>query len=374
MAHSGGITPSEAAGESRDAIEVATRLARDLLAPRAAATDDADRLPRDLLDEIAAAGLLGLSTPLAHGGLGASPSTIRRVLEILASGCGTTAFVYFQHVVACRHIAGGENAALAGRLLPELASGARFCTLAFSHLRRPGPPAVRVEPEGDGFVFHGTAPWSTGAGVAEDVLLAGTTPDGDSIWVVTPLADRPGLSVSEPMTLCAANASATVSLELDGLRVGREAFVKRVTAEQLRGDTAGAILFFSALSLGVASAAVDRVAEKSAPVASLADVAPALRAELDRARGAVEACASRAGAPGFDDEAIAVRAWCIDLGVRAALAAVAASGGAANRIEDPSQRLLREAMLYTLTAQTLDLRRATLDRLLARAADGVTGD
>ena len=59
----------------------------------------------------------------------------------------------------------------------------------------------------------------------------------------------------------------------------------------------------------------------------------------------------------------ALRARCIDLGMRAAHAAVTAGGGAANGLDHPAQRLFREAMVYTLVAQTRDLRVATLDRL-----------
>jgi alkylation response protein AidB-like acyl-CoA dehydrogenase len=319
------------------------------------------------VNALAEEGLLGLSTPREHGGLGAPPEEIRRGLEIVASGCGTTAFVYFQHLVGCRHIAAGENAELASRVLPAYAGGDRFCTLAFSHLRRPGPPTLRVAADGDAFVFDGAAPWATGAGIADDVLLAGTDDDGSSIWVVVPLADGPGMRVSEPMPLAAANASATVSLACDGLRVGRDAFVKRVSPAQLAGDTAGAILFFTALSLGVAVAAAALVAERTAGTDVLAGHAAGLSDEIERARSAVDVCAGRAGETGFDEQAVAVRAWCVDLGMRAAHAAVVASGGRANLAADPAQRLLREAMLYTLTAQTLGLRAASLRRLSERA-------
>ena len=52
------------------------------------------------------------------------------------------------------------------------------------------------------------------------------------------------------------------------------------------------------------------------------------------------------------------------LGVRAALAAVTARGGAANRRDHPAQRLYREAMLYALTQQTPELQRAILDEAI----------
>jgi len=88
-----------------------------------------------------------------------------------------------------------------------LALGEPFCTLAFSHLRRPRPPVLRAEPVDGSYVFDDTAPWSTGWGLAREVLLAGTLPDGRSVWVVAP-SER--LQASPPMRLCGMNASATV--------------------------------------------------------------------------------------------------------------------------------------------------------------------
>jgi len=60
------------------------------------------------------------------------------------------------------------------------------------------------------------------------------------------------------------------------------------------------------------------------------------------------------------------RSWCVELGVRAAHAAVIASGGAANSLDHPAQRLFREAMLYTLTGLTGELQAAVLGRLVRR--------
>jgi len=54
---------------------------------------------------------------------------------------------------------------------------------------------------------------------------------------------------------------------------------------------------------------------------------------------------------------------CIELAMRAAHAASAASSGSANYLWHPAQRLLREAMFYTIQAQTFEVMDATLARL-----------
>jgi alkylation response protein AidB-like acyl-CoA dehydrogenase len=245
-------------------------------------------------------------------------------------------------------------------VLPARAQGQHILSLAFSHLRRPGPPALQARADGVDLLFNGVAPWMTGWGVADEVLLAGTLADGRSVWVIAPLTSSAALAASPPMALCAMNASATVSLTCRDLRIGPERHVKTLAPEELAADTAGAILFFAALSLGVTRSAIDLVrdeGERRNNAAALRAVA-ALEAELTAARAAVNRC-------GADlTETARVRAHCIDLGVRAAHAAVAAGSGAANSLEHAAQRVFREAMVYTLIAQTRDLQTATFERLV----------
>src|SRR5262249_12083149 len=125
-------------------LERARAIAAETLAPVAEATDQADLLPAGHLDRLAEAGLLGIAIPAAYGGRGAPARLVREYQEILAGACGVTTFVQMQHVSAGALIAGGENEALKRHLLPAMASGRRRCSLAFSHLRRPGPPMVRA--------------------------------------------------------------------------------------------------------------------------------------------------------------------------------------------------------------------------------------
>ena len=344
-------------------LERARDIAERDLAPRANQTDQSDEAPVENIRRLAEAGLLGLTTPVAYGGHGAPAAVVRAFLETIASACGVTVFVVYQHLVACRQIAGGENDGLKARLLPELARGERFCTLAFSHLRRPGPPVLRVEQAGDSYLFDGTAPWSTGWGLAQEVLLAGTLPDGRSVWVVAPVEK---LEASAPLRLCGMNASATVSLTCRGVRIGPERYVQTLTGEQLAADSSAAILFFSALSLGAAVGAIEQVrasaAARRSPV--LAAAASALEQETTAARRAVDAAAATTGAAPDPEAARRARAWCIDLGVRAAHAAVTANSGSANLLENAAQRLFREAMVLTVIAQTGDLQAALLERLV----------
>lgn len=350
-------------------LERARRVAALVLAPAANATDQSETVPRENLRALADAGLLGIATPARYGGHGVPARIAREYLEIIAGACGVTAFVQIQHATAaCPLIARGDNEALKERVLPRFASGERFCTVGFSHVRRPGPPMVRVEPDGDHVRLHGTVPWLTGHGIADDAVIAGTLPDGRLMYVLTSLQAGESIVPSPPLRLCAMSASATVSLTLRDLRVGPDQVIATVTREhQAVRDVAG-MLTPSALSLGVAGAAAALLAELAERRGSthLAGAARGFEDEREAARAEVDAWADRPEAEGYGEHVVRVRAWCIDLGVRAAHAAVIASGGSANLLDHTAQRLFREAMLYSLTAQTRDLQTATVQRLLAR--------
>ncbi|WP_437677101.1 acyl-CoA dehydrogenase family protein [Sorangium sp. So ce131] len=364
--------PPPAAADFGALLDRARRIAADVLAPASNATDQAEVIPRENLLALAGAGLLGLATPTRYGGHGAPGRVTRAYMEVLAGACGATTFVQMQHTTgACSLIARGENEALKERVLPRFASGERFCTVGFSHVRRPGPPMVRAELDGDEVRLDGTVPWLTGYGFADDAVLAGTLPDGRVIFVLSSLREAEAIRASPPLRLCAMNASATVSLELRGLRIGPEQVIATMTREQQIARDAAGVLAPSALSLGVAGAAVALIEEAAGRrgSAALAGAARGLEGEIDDARAEVDVWADQPEAAGYGEHAVRARAWCVELGVRAAHAAVAAVGGSANLLEHTAQRLFREAMLYSLTAQTRDLQAATVQRLVGRGAE-----
>jgi alkylation response protein AidB-like acyl-CoA dehydrogenase len=364
------------AGEQRRLDELLARareIVRDVLAPRALATDQSDDVPADNVRQLAEAGLLGLSTPRMYGGHGAPGSVLRAHTEILAAACGTTTFVQGQHLSACALIAGGDNEALKQSVLPLFASGQRICGVAFSHLRRPGPPVLRAEPDGDGFVFDGSAPWFTGWGVMTDVVLGGTLPDGRFVYAVAPLAGS-SVEATPPMRLCAMNASGTVILTIRGLRVPANSVMKTITREQMAANDLGAILGVTPQIFGVSRASMDllRSLSEMRKSETMRQTLDALEAEMAWLRHEVDCWRDQTATDGYKENALRIRSHCIEFGVRAAHAAVAATGGGANSRDNHAQRLFREAMFYTLTAQTRDVQTATLEHLAESSRRSMT--
>src|SRR5690348_2959810 len=192
-------------------LEVARKLADDVLFPAAARTDAADAVPKGQLDLFAAAGLYGLAGPAEHGGLAAPPATVRPVIEVLAGGCLTTTFVWAQHHGLVRALEAAPPSAERNRWLQALCRGERRAGLALGGLL-PGEPRLRAEPAGDDWVVDGTSPWVSGWGLVDVVLLAARGPGGTLVSLVVDAAEAGGLTVRR-QHLVAVDASVTVTAE-----------------------------------------------------------------------------------------------------------------------------------------------------------------
>lgn len=347
-------------------LDTARTVTASAIAPHASAVDEAEQLPHENLRVLAETGLLGLAVQPSHGGAGVSPRALRRFHGVLAEACGATAFVAIQHASACKLVAQSPSAALRDRLLPAMARGELLGAPAFSHLRRPGSPSLHVAEEGGVLVFDGVAPWVTGWGAIGVVALGGTLPDGRFLYAAVLPEETTGVKAWPPMRLSAMTASSTVSITFSRARVPRDNLLFFQTPEEAHAAAAAGTLNQAPCSLGVAAAAQKILAASARKDASLEPSARAFQAEIDGAWSDVETWADRAGDPTFPESALAVRARCVELGVRAALSAIVATGGTSLKRDRDPQRLYREAALYAVAPQTDGLRRATLARLVRR--------
>jgi alkylation response protein AidB-like acyl-CoA dehydrogenase len=366
-------------------IALARQLGETVLGPRAQETDQREGPDPRNFEALAECGILGMSLPRSYGGLEASGAAQRTVTEILASYCGVTTFTQAQHHGPSRMIYGGRSEKLKARLLPDLASGRMMCAVAFAHLRRPGPPILCARPVEGGLRLTGTAPWVTGWGLMNQVVMGATLPDGRFVWMWSP-ADRSvfpdlfedieserdwgKLEASAPIKLCAMNASATVELYLTDWFVPEDHLLSESDRETMRRNDRNGVLGATAMPLGCASASVrllDQTAERRT-LPAIRRAANSFAQELQDVRGEIETWNQRTSEPEFFETAVGIRAWCIELAVRAGHAAVTATSGAANLLSNPAQRLLREAMFYTIQAQTQEVMDATLSRLEHRSS------
>ncbi len=318
--------------------------ASQLLWETAAQVDGAESVPQANFDALAVAGLYGAAAPVEAGGLGLGTDQLGAVLEELAGSCAATALVWVQHLRFVRAMAGpGAPAAMRSRWLEAATTGRTRAGVVLTGLM-PGPVRLRAEPGAHGWALSGQAPWVSGWGMVDILLVVASGPGGEIVSVVVPARDQDGLAVS-PTALAALNATGTVRLGFDRIVVPADMVV---SVEKGPPDVGAAedLRLNGFFALGVARRCC-----------SLMD-APSLE---DRLRSCRKALISAAD-PG---EAAVARAQASGLAVRCAQALAVHRGSASALRGDVAERLGREAALFLVFATRPTIRAALLDALEA---------
>jgi len=328
-------------------ILAAERLAEEVLLPQALVTDGAAQVPAESLSELARAGFFGLYGPEAFGGLGLDGSDALAVIERLASGCLTTTFVWMQHHSAVRAVAHSDET-LQARWLQPLCSGHLRAGVAFAGLRRPGPPVLVAERVEGGYLLDGTAPWVTGWGTVDVVLVAARdlgTPGGDIVWSLLDATAGPTLAV-EHLRLMALNASATVTARFQRHVVSDDRVVGIEVFDQWRGRDEAGLRTNGSLALGVSWRAAhlpgsDELLDRVRQCRQRLDSATALELPLARAEAS-------------------------ELALETTTTLVVATGGRAVLATELAQLLAREAVFLLVFGQTAAIK---TEQLRARTED-----
>jgi alkylation response protein AidB-like acyl-CoA dehydrogenase len=99
------MTRTELGAEAQALVEQVRTLARDRFASRAARYDAESIFPAENYADLRAAGLLGLTVPVAYGGHGADSHTYALCLLEMAKGCPATALTFNMHATVLTFIA-----------------------------------------------------------------------------------------------------------------------------------------------------------------------------------------------------------------------------------------------------------------------------
>jgi alkylation response protein AidB-like acyl-CoA dehydrogenase len=309
------------------------------------------RWPAEQLARCAEAGVFEWFVPQPWGGAAWNAAAILGGYRALAEACLATTFVLTQRSGACQRIVASGNRELQDRLLPPLARGELFATVAISHLttsrRHLRQPVLRAYPTADGFRLAGYSPWVTGAQhadyvVAGAVVMEGEQPTPDEILIVVPTS-APGVRAAPPAPLVALTASRTGPLEFVDACLDRGWVIAgpqpRVMAS---GGAATGGLQTSALAVGLAAAALGSLHAEAARREELSPPETALREELDQLDEALQDAAR--GAPRCSPEQLRQRAN--SLALRSTQAALAGAKGAGYVNGHPAGRWCREALFF----------------------------
>src|SRR3954447_4426933 len=174
--------------EIRDELRATVRrwVEREVL-PVAGDLEHEDAYPADLVAQMQAMGLFGITIPEEHGGLGLDLHAYIAVIEELAAGWMSLSGIINTHTIAASLIMRQGTPEQKARWLPGLATGApRGCLSlsepdAGSDTRNISCRAVR---DGDEYVVSGTKAWVTNGERASIVALAARTDEGISGFIV----------------------------------------------------------------------------------------------------------------------------------------------------------------------------------------------
>ena len=252
--------------EQREIRDLARDFVDGEIVPHAAAWDRDRAFDREVLDKLAQLGFMGMLTPPAYGGLGFDAPTYLVALEEIARGDAALALtVAIQNGPVPHILLAHGSEAQKSRWLPALASGERIAAFALSEAGAGSDPSgmtTRAREEDGGWDISGSKKWVTNGSRADLAIVfartgsAGSRPPIGAFLVDT---DAGGYRVGrreKTMGLC---ASETVSVDLEGVRVGPD----RLVGEPGRalGYALGALdlgrLGIGAQAVGIAQAALE---------------------------------------------------------------------------------------------------------------------
>lgn len=203
-------------------LDTVRRFVRERLVPTEERVEREDAIPDEIVAEMRALGLFGLTIPEEHGGLGLTME--EEVLVAFELGATSPAF---RSIVGTNNGIGSQAIVLAGteeqrrRYLPRLASGEIIGSFALTEPDAGSDAAgIRTSAarDGDGYVLNGTKRYITNAPQAGLFTVMARTPGG-AISAFLVEAGTPGLSLGRKDRKMGHRGAHTCDLVLEDCRV-----------------------------------------------------------------------------------------------------------------------------------------------------------
>jgi alkylation response protein AidB-like acyl-CoA dehydrogenase len=225
-------------------------------ARRARAQDRDDGFPADDVADLARLGLLAAPVPSALGGagLGEEPAarTLVDVLRLVGYGSLALGRLYEGHVNALQLIARYGDPGQHARWFADARAGHLFGVWN----TEPSGGGLVLAEAGAGYRLEGVKTFASGTGFVTRALVTGRSPGGGTVMLVVPLVpgDRADLS---PWQAQGMRASATGTLDFDGLQVSADAVLGSRDDYFRQPDFSGGAWRFAAVQLGGIEAVLD---------------------------------------------------------------------------------------------------------------------
>ncbi len=211
--------------EQKALQQLARRVAKEKVAPRAAEMDETGEYPEDLFQVFRETGLVGVGFPEEYGGSGLGITGLAIAVEEMAKYCNSSALILLLTRLGTSAIFFGGTEEQKQKYLPKVAAGEMRSAFA---LTEPGAGSdsanirTTARRDGDHYVLDGSKHWISGATVADFFIVAAKTkPDvgnrGMSAFIVD--KDTPGFRVGKANKKMGVKGVPTAELVFEGARV-----------------------------------------------------------------------------------------------------------------------------------------------------------
>lgn len=347
-------------------------IAEGVIAANAEAVDREARFPAETVAALGEAGLLGLVTPLEHGGLGLGIVEAAQVVHRVARSCGSSG------MVVCMHLCGALVIAAAGDAETNraIARGEHLSTLAFSEAGSRShfwAPLSTATDEGDAVRLDAQKSWITSAKEATAVVWSSrplAAEGASTLWLLP--SSAPGLRVVGAYDGLGLRGNGSSPVVAEGARVLHSA---RLGADGAGFDLMMGVVLpcFNACNAGVSLGLMEAICARSAAWcagtrhthlgSALADL-PTIRAYLARMRIETDMVrglwldtlsAISSGRPDTMLRVLEVKAAAGEQALSVAALGMRVCGGAAYRREVGVERFFRDAQAASVMAPTTDV-------------------
>jgi len=370
--------------EQREIRDLVRQLARERIAPRAAAIDESHEFPWDVVELFRENDIFGLLFGEEYGGLGTGTLLSLVAIGEISKVCATSGLI-----LAVQEL-GSLGLKLAGteeqkqRYLPRLASGEWLGAYALTESGSGSDSAAMrtaARREEDEYVLNGSKRFITNAGVAQlYTVFAKTDPDaghaGISAFVVE--ADTPGFEVARVEPKMGIKGSTTGELVFDDARVpatnllGEEGQGFKVAMRILDRSRPGV----AAQGVGLAQGATDYALEYAKTRETMGkpigehQLVAAMLADMETKCEAARGLLYKFGAAvdeGVDESELTklsamTKLFCTDVAMEVTTDAVQVLGGYGYISEYPLERMMRDAKITQIYEGTNQIQRLVIAR------------
>jgi alkylation response protein AidB-like acyl-CoA dehydrogenase len=371
-------------------IEGIREIARERVAPRAAAIDHTGEFPWDIKELLAQQDIFALPFPTEYGGLGASEQALVMAIEELSRYCATTGVI-----LAVQHL-GSTPIMLAGtdeqkrQYLPRMATGEWLAAFGLTESGSGSDSAAMrttAVRKGDRYILNGSKRFITNGGLAQvNSIFAVTDPDvgtrGISAFIVQ--KDFPGFEVGRIEEKMGIKGSQTAELIFNDCEVpvenllGGEGDGFKIAMMTLDRTRPG----IGAQALGIAQGALDLAVSYSRqriqfnkPISDnqgiqfmLADMATKVEASRLLVYNVAEMIDR--GDQHFSANSAMAKLFASDSAMAVTNDAIQVLGGYGYMKEYPAERMMRDAKITQIYEGTNQIQRLVIARdLLTRTHD-----